>query len=426
MRKIFVLDTSVLAYHSSAFESFNNNDVVIPIVVLEELDKLKKFSNESGKNARISSRLLDELSNQGKIHEGIKISNDIIVKIDVASYQAIGHDPNYGDSKILACALHLRDIHNDRVVILVSKDINLRIRARAFGLQAEDYEKDRIKSNDLYSGVEIIQNGEAAEDLQLNGSIDPLKYEIELLPNQFVLFRDEEDNNLTSGRMVDGEIRHVSSKKPWKLSLINKEQLYAADLLLDTSVPLVSLVGTSGGGKTLVSIACALEMMIEKKSYERLIIYRPIQPVGSDIGYLPGDLNEKLDPWMTPIKDSLDFLLPGKGKNWYDKLGPYADQVQMEAITYIRGRSIPNAIMLIDEAQNLSKEEIKTILTRAGNNTKIILTGDIQQIDNSYLDATNNGLTYVVEKFKTSKLAGHITLTKGERSPLATLASEIL
>jgi len=833
-KKIFVLDTSVLAYHPQAFKDFRDNIVILPIIILEELDKIKKLPNEAGKNARVAIRLLDDISGQGDLHTGIDIENGITLKIDISGYSAVGIDPTYGDSKILGCAIAIRDQNPNQKVILVSKDINLRTRARAFGLTAQDYEKDKIQSDDMYTGCVVIKNETAGRELLNKQFIDMKEHGLELFPHQFVLFQDDKGKNICSGRLIlDDVIQRVDSIEPWGLSLRNKEQLYAADLLMDPNIPLVSLIGMAGSGKaqpldaiiltptgfkkmgdfkvgdlvstpngksaaiigifpqgekdiykitfsdgtsteccedhlwltktsverdnkkegkvrttkeisqtlmyrgkknhsipitkpiefekknlpvkpytfgvllgdgsfrynlnltsndeeitqnvnnelneinlkikfnsikkynypiigannkvknakkisstdingneviynsvedavinfecsksmlyksliknksyinnnwkyldknstnvlvnylksvnlwmqksdgkfipneykyssisdriellqglldtdgtisssgsiefyttskqlaedarwlveslggtaslgikksyytkddgvkkyckdcyrlrivlpneikpfklkrklnrvknrtksypiryitnieligkkqaqcimiddkdhlymtnnciithnTIVSVACALDLLINKKQYDNFIIYRPIQVVGNDIGYLPGSIDDKLMPYMTPIIDAFDFLLASKGKkngNWLDKLGPFADQVQMEAIAYIRGRSIPNSIILIDESQNLSKDEMKTILTRAGNGSKIILTGDIQQIDNNYLDATNNGLSYVVEKFKNSNLAGHITFTKGERSPLATEAALIL
>lgn len=432
MRKIFVMDTSVLAYDPNSFSSFSGNDVLIPITVLDELDKIKKFANESGKNARIAIRNLDAISNLGEIHNGINIDNDIVLKIDTSAYGAIGLDPAYGDSRILACAAKAKEKSPDSKVILVSKDINLRTRAKAFGLIAEDYEKDKIASNDLYEGFQTISNQDAGLALFSAGVISINDYpELNVLyPNECVLFLNDDGKGIAPGRRIKDQIKLIQDKTPWGLELRNKEQLFAADLLLDPKVPLVTLIGRAGTGKTLVTLASGLELTIEKRLTNSMIIYRPIQPMGNDIGYLPGTLEEKLEPWMSAVTDGFEFLLDSSKsrEGWKHKMHQYVEdgRIQMQALTYVRGRSIPNSFILVDEAQNLSKEEVKTILTRAGLNTKIVLTGDVEQIDNSYLDATNNGLTYVVEKFKDSDLAGHITFTKGERSPLASKAAEIL
>lgn len=432
MRKIFVLDTSVLAYDPNSFTSFAGNDVVIPITVLDELDKVKKFANEGGKNARIAIRNLDTISNLGEIHIGIHIDNDITLKIDASAYGSLGMDPMYGDSKILGCAAKIKEESPDSKVILVSKDINLRTRAKAFGLIAQDYEKDKIPSSDFFEGFQTIKDQDAGLALFSAGAIMATDYPelADLYPNECVLLVGDDGRGIAPGRRVGNQIKLVRDKTPWGLELRNKEQLFAADLLLDPSIPLVSLIGKAGTGKTLVSLACGLELTLEKKLSNKMVIYRPIQPMGKDVGYLPGTLEEKLEPWMSAVTDGFEFLLDTSRsrEGWKHKMHQFVEdgRIQMEALTYIRGRSIPNTFILVDEAQNLSKEEVKTILTRAGMNTKIVLTGDVEQIDNSYLDATNNGLTYVVEKFKHSDLAGHITFTKGERSPLATVASEIL
>jgi PhoH-like ATPase len=430
MRKIFVLDTSVFAYDANALSSFTNSDVIAPITILDELDKLKKFPNAAGKNARVAIRVFDTISNTGDIHIGIKIDNDIIVKIDTSAYGSLGTDPTYGDNKILACAVKTKEEFSDRDVILVSKDINLRTRARAFGLIAEDYEKDKIESTDLYEGFKTIKNQEVGLELFSSGIISLEDYKLEnIYPNECILFTDDNGKGICPGRKIGDEIKLIKDYAPWGLKLRNKEQLFATELIMDSSIDLVSIIGRSGGGKTLVTLACALDLVLNKKLYDNLIIYRPIQTMGAEIGFLPGSLEEKISPYYAPISDAFNYLFSDKQKDgWKNKLHQYIDNgtIQMEALSFIRGRSIPNSLIILDEGQNISKEEIKAILTRAGIGSKVILTGDIEQIDNHYLDATNNGLSYVVEKFKDKDLAGHITFTKGERSQLATLASEIL
>jgi PhoH-like ATPase len=436
MKKNYIIDTSVLIHDPTSFKSFSGNDVIIPVNVLDELDKLKNLPNEAGKNARVCIRALDAICAQGIIHKGIKIENNITLKIDTTNNSADKFGPSsYVDNKILACAFAIKEknkkLKNPQPTILVSKDINLRIRARAFDIKAEDYEKDRTAHTDLYVGFKDIVSEELGYLLQEHEEIDFKLYdEFEgLNQNECVHLIDNDGRGLAIGRRINDKIKLIPDRSPWGLNLRNKEQAFAADLLSDPKVPLVTLVGRAGTGKSLVAVAAALDVVLSKKTYNKLIIYRPIQPMGNDIGYLPGSMEEKLDPWMQPIKDSLEFLT-GKGKKgttWKDNLSPqYAEKIEMHAITYVRGRSIPNAFILIDEAQNLSKEEVKTLLTRASNGTKIVLTGDIEQIDNSFLDATNNGLSYAIEKFKESELSGHITFSKGERSALASKASEIL
>lgn len=433
MKKTYILDTSVLIHDPNSFRNFKGSEVIIPINVLDELDKLKTFPNDAGKNARVCIRYLDELSEKGAIHKGIKADN-VSLKIDTAITSDKFGTSGYVDNKILACA-EANKLRNSKKktpteTILVSRDINLRIRARAADILAENYEKDGVKVNDLYPGFRTIVSNELGTEL-LKKDLEVACYDEvqDMLPNECVHFVEEDGSGICIGRRVGSKIVHIKNNKPWGLDMRNKEQAFAADLLCDPKLPLVSLIGRAGTGKTLVALASALHMVLERKAYSKLIIYRPIQAVGNDIGFLPGTMEEKLGPWMQAIADSFEFLFSAKsGHKWQQLLDRYLTDgtIQMEAITYIRGRSIPNAYILIDETQNLKKDDVKTILTRAGTGTKIVLTGDIEQIDHSGLDATNNGLTYVVEKFKNEELAGHITFEKGERSPLASKASEIL
>lgn len=435
MRKIFVLDTSVLIFDPCVYKQFSNSDVIIPIAVLNELDKLKKQPGEVGKNARVAIRALDELSNKGDISTGILIDNDIMVKVDATYYDILNNpefagfgDPNYGDTQILACAVSVLKFNHGDYVSLVSNDINLRIKAKSRSLEAQSCEDNKPAINELYSGIQIINNEEVGVDLQ-HGIIDPTAYGYDLHPNECVLFTDNSNNNIALGRKIeDDQLKLIKKFYPWGIASKNKEQSFAIDLIMDSNVDLVTMTGISGTGKSIIALACALELVLNKKEYEQLIIYRPIEPMGNAVGFLPGLLSEKLEPWFQAIMDSFEVLFSTKNGKWRRNLLTYQEsgQIQMDALTYIRGRSIPNSIILVDETQNLSHEEVKTILTRAGENTKIILTGDISQIDSNRLDATNNGLTYVIEKFKNSPLAGHITFTQGERSRLATAAAEIL
>jgi PhoH-like ATPase len=436
MRKQFVLDTSVLIYDPCAYKQFPDSDVVIPIVVLNELDNLKKGLAESGKNARVAIRLLDDICDQGDISTGILLDNDILLKIDATyrncalpPYDGLG-DATYGDTHILACLCETWHNHPERDVTLVSNDINLRVKAKSRGIDAEAHEGKRYSLSDLYAGNQIVVHEDAGMDLQQNGFIDPRVYGLNLAPHECVLFQADNGDGITMGRQVaPDKVKVVRKQYPWDLASRNKEQSYAIDLIMDKNIDLVTLIGQAGTGKSLIVLACALELVLSRKEYDKFIIYRPIQPVGNDIGYLPGTMEEKLAPWFGAIMDNFELLFSNKNNgDWKRELEMYQKKgkIEMEAITYIRGRSIPNTIILVDECQNLSKEEVKTILTRAGENTKIILTGDLDQIDNSGLDAVNNGLTNVIEKFRTSELAGHITFTQGERSKLASKAAEIL
>ncbi len=430
MTKKYILDTSVLVYDPNSFNTFTDCEVVLPIAVIDELDKLKKLPNDAGKNARVAIKMLDALSALGDISVGILTDSDVLVRIDATNYPNEFGDALYGDTRILACAHNVSAQYPDDEVVLVSRDFNLRVRFRALGLMSESYDKDRIAFSDLYSGVKSVTDEDASDKLMNDGWIDPKAFGLDLFANECVAFLDDDGEELCYAKKSGNKLKLVKPLYPWGLSPRNKEQTFAANLIADTNIPLVTLIGRAGTGKSLVTLAAALELVLHQKKYEKFIIYRPIQPVGNDIGYLPGTMEEKLNPWFQAIMDNFEYLFTssagtGKWRTNFETMKKN-DRIQMEALTYIRGRSIPNAIILIDECQNLSKEEVKTILTRAGENTKIILTGDIEQIDNSTLDATNNGLTYAIEKFKDSELAGHVTFTQGERSKLASKASEIL
>ena len=436
MRKIYILDTSVLIDDPSAYTHFMNSDVIIPIIVINELDKKKVSPGEVGRNARVCCRLMDKASDLGDISTGVLLDNDILLKVDAtyfdlteATYKGFGA-PDYADTQILACVYNTYKQHPEDDITLVSNDVNLRIKAKSRGINAIEHEANKCSSSDLYSGIQVIKDECIGLEIQKKGYIDPTTYGLELNPNECVFFEDINGGGLALARKVaTNKLKLIKKVYPWNLTSRNKEQSFAIDLIMDKNIDLVTLIGKAGTGKTLVTLASALELIINQKEYNKLVIYRPIQPVGSDIGYLPGTLEEKLAPWFQPILDNLETLFQSKnGGDWKRELEMYQKKgkIEMEAITYVRGRSIPNSIIMIDEAQNLDKEAIKTILTRAGENTKIILTGDLDQIDNDKLDAINNGLTYVIEKFKSSDLAGHITFTQGERSRLATLASEIL
>ena len=432
MQKTYILDTSVLIDDPGAFKHFNNSTIIIPIAVINELDKKKLSPGESGRNARVAIRFIDQISSEGDISLGVFVDGSII-KVDTTyrknEISWLG-DPESGDTHILACAISAAEKTSKNEVTLVSNDLNLRIRAKARAINAIGHEGSKYSLSDLYGGSKVIVNEDAGLDLQKKGSIDPTFYGLNLLPNECVLFESENGDGLALGRQIaPNKIKLVKKCYPWGLKSRNKEQSFAIDLMMDKNVDLITLIGKAGTGKSLVVLATALELVLEKKEYEKFVIYRPIQPVGNDIGFLPGTMEEKLGPWFQAIMDNFENLFQSKnGGDWRRELDMYRKKgrIEMDAVTYIRGRSIPNAIILLDECQNLTKEEVKTVLTRAGEGTKIILTGDIEQIDNSMLDATSNGLTYVIEKFKNSELAGHITFTQGERSKLATLASEIL
>ena len=433
MPKTYILDTSVLIYDPQAYNHFPGSEVIIPIIVLNELDRLKKFPNDAGKNARVAIRNLDGISDKGDISIGILLDNNVMLKIDttyidtsIEPYLGLG-DPTYGDTQILACAI-MYNKHND--VTLVSNDINLKIKAKARGMDAVSHNEKGASVNDLYSGVQIICDEEAGAELQQVGGLDPRELDLELELNECVVFTNNEGVEVASGRRVtDNYIKLTRQLFPWNLSSRNIQQSLAIDMIMDPNIDLVSLVGFAGTGKSLITLAACLELVLNKRQYDKLIIYRPIQPVGSDIGYLPGSESEKLAPWFGATMDHFQTLFGSKiGNDWKRDFEMYVKKgkIELSALTYIRGKSINNAIIFLDECQNISKEEIKTILSRAGEKSKIIIAGDILQIDCKDLNAIDNGLTYTIEKFKGQGIYAHITLTKGERSRLATLAAEIL
>lgn len=431
----YILDTSVLVYDPLCFKTFTDGNVIIPITVLDELDKLKKQPGEAGKNARVCIRLLEELSASGDIGTGIEIENNITLIVDGKNYDTTAYgDSLYGDNRIIACAhSYSKQPPNTLVTTtLVSNDINLRVRARVLGIGADSCDTKQVSFSDLYAGIATVEDEALGAELLQRGWLDPEELPVELYANECVIFTDANKEQVAFGRKTArNKVKLVKKSYPWGLAARNGEQSFAIDLIMDPNVSLVTLIGKAGTGKSLVTLASALEMTINssKREYDKFIIYRPIQAVGNDIGFLPGTMEEKLAPWFEAVMDNFEILLnSSSGNSWLKDFEMFKKkgQIEMQALTYIRGRSIPNAIILVDECQNLSKEDVKTILTRAGEDTKIILTGDIEQIDNSDLDATNNGLTYVIDKFKDSDLAGHITFTKGERSRLATVASEIL
>ena len=437
-KKTYVIDTSVFLSDANALYRFKNNDIVIPIKVLEEIDKHKKRQDSVGFNARLIIKHLDELRTKGSLHKGLRLGKGMgILRVAKASSDLPKDlDFNVPDHQILSVAVHESLQNEKRKVIVVSRDINMRVIADSLGLVSEDYETNSIveDKDKVYEGFaevlvddEFIERFYDHEEMVLEESMVKEK----LYPNQFLLLISSSNPKKSAiCRFSD----HKSALKPinvkeysksWGVVPRNKEQTFAYDLLFDDDVPLVSLIGRAGSGKTLMAIAAGLEQTVGfgERKYKKIVVSRPVQPMGKDIGFLPGTMEEKMLPWLMPIHDNLEFILGNKNqiKSYFEK-----GQIEVEAITYIRGRSISNAFIIIDEAQNLTAHEVKTIITRVGENTKIILTGDIEQIDNIYTNETSNGLTYAIEKFKHAELAGHITFKKGERSKIATLASKVL
>ncbi|HPP87678.1 MAG TPA: PhoH family protein [bacterium] len=436
MKKIFIIDTNVLLHDANCIFKFQDNIVVIPIVVLEELDTFKKRMDEVGRNCRIVSRILDDLrKNENKLSEGANLANGGILKVMLSDMNALNDLPQElrnptADNRILALALSLQKAGNK--VILISKDLNMRIKADALEIEAEDYEVDKVNIEELYSGVAQIEISTDQYEILANNR--KLKYEIDnLFSNQCLIINSENLQQLYG--IYDKKEKLIrllkyDSSKVWGIRPKNVEQLFAFDLLLNDEIKLVTLVGFAGTGKTLLALATGLAKVLDENKYSKLLVSRPIIPLGKDLGYLPGDVYEKLMPRMQPISDNLEFLFKesnsslsasGELENLIEN-----NVIELEAVTYIRGRSIPNQFIIVDEAQNLTPHEIKTIITRVGANTKIVFTGDPYQIDHPYLDSDSNGLTYLVERFKNQPLAAHITFRKGERSELAQIAAELL
>jgi PhoH-like ATPase len=433
--KNYVLDTNVLLHDARSLFAFADNNVVIPIYVIEEIDTFKKDQSELGRNARQIARLLDTYRSEGGLSKAQKMETGGTVRVALSKNppKNPSYDSRSMDQRILELALEVRDADPQTPTILVSKDVNMRVRGDALGLSTVDYEPERISIEELYPGSrELLVPAATVADFYTQGSV--VVDAPGLYANEFLTLKDDQGKSaLTRWHKEAGKalpIKKLERSGVWGIRPRNKEQHFALDLLLDDNVKLVTLVGKAGTGKTLMAIAAGLQKVTEEQVFSKLLVSRPIFPLGRDIGYLPGDIEEKLNPWMQPIYDNLELLL---GLNKTDKKDgrSYAELVDMgfveiEPLTYIRGRSLPNVYMIVDEAQNLTPHEVKTIITRAGEGTKIILTGDPYQIDHPYLDSSNNGLTTVAERFKEEAIAGHIIMTKGERSPLAELATQIL
>lgn len=436
-KKTYVLDTSVYLTDFTSIKAFKNNDIVIPLKVLEEIDKHKNRQDAVGLNARNTIRTLDALRGKGNLHKGVRLEKGkglVFVKPynqDLLPKELLVTTP---DNQIIATALTEKALNPNRKVIVVSRDIHMRVMCDALGIESEEYKVDQIVDNKdfVFCGYrEILIDDQKIDSFYDGGDILLDPSDPELSPNEFLMLISNANEKKTAlARFINYEtplqsLKEYKKRGVWGIKPKNKEQLFALNLLLDVDVPVVSLIGRAGSGKTLLAIAAGLEQVLESgKVYSRLIVSRPVQPLGKDIGFLPGSMIEKMLPWIAPIQDNLECLM---GSDRY-LLDEYMQQgiIEIEALTYIRGRSISNAYIIIDEAQNLNPHELKTILTRVGENTKIVLTGDIEQIDSIYLDETTNGLTHAVEKFKKYSLAGHTTLLKGERSKVASLAAKIL
>ncbi|MDR0499405.1 MAG: PhoH family protein [Holophagales bacterium] len=437
-KKVFVLDTNVLLHDPQSIFRFQEHDLIIPIIVIEEIDTFKKDQTEIGRNARTVSRNLDALRSKGSLSKGVQLDGGGTLTVDVSNHPFKDSFPNINkspaDNIILACAKAQLDKRHENVV-LVSKDTNLRIKADALGLVAEDYNSNRVEVDELYSGTaELFVNYEDFDQFFEMGM--PLLDDEEFFYNQCITLIDKADNSHTALGRFNGTDRRihplrVNDAAPWGITPKNREQQFALELLLDESLRVVTLLGRAGTGKTLLAIAAGLQQIVDDEKYNKLLVSRPVMPMGKDLGFLPGDVENKLRPYMQPIYDNLDFIVAANTemrRRSSMTVGQLEEggYLNVEPLTYIRGRSIPNQYIIVDEAQNLTPHEVKTILTRAGNGTKIVLTGDPYQIDNPYVDGSTNGLSFLAEHFKNQELFGHVILTKGERSKLAELASVLL
>ncbi len=455
LRKTFVLDTNILLHTPQSIFVFEDNDVVIPLAVIEEIDNQKRRQDEIGRNAREVSRILDQLRSQGHLAEGIPLPDGGSVRVEVnhSHWEDLPRhldvlDPAKPDNRILAVALNLAGDEANGPVILVSKDLNLRVKADVLGVRAEDLNNDKVDFSALYSGQYEIAVSQKQLDAFYRDKILPLPEGTELCQNQFVVMKSAENSSVSGlARRLDSHLLPLtvqSLSDCFGLRPRNKEQLFALELLLDESVRVVTMAGGAGTGKTLLALAAAMELVLENNTYSKLLVTRPVIPLdGQDIGYLPGDKDEKIRPWMQPIFDNLEYLfrsshppfLPlGKGQKKgnesqmfnVEEYLSYTGRIDLEALSYIRGRSIARQFIIVDEAQNCTAHTIKSLLTRVGEGSKIVFTGDIQQIDHPYLDSASNGLTILIEKLKRERLTGHVTLLKGERSQVAEMGATLL
>ena len=433
-RRKVVLDTNVILFDALAITKFKGADIHIPISVIEEIDRFKRDPGENGRNARQFSRFVDLLRAKGSLAEGVQLdSGETIVSINTDfSIEGMAKelDQEKADNRILATAMALQKMYPQLEVELVTKDINLRIKADVMGVPAKDYEPEGGSDEDLYEGYLELEI--KPEQMDAFYKEKKIALDAKLYANQYVIMKNAANPNQSAiGRFSLSEQAIVplfnGADSIWGIHARNAEQSFALDCLLNDEILFVSLVGKAGTGKTLLAIAAGLHKTLDAGQFQRLLVSRPIFPMGKDIGYLPGDIEQKLNPWMQPIFDNVEFLM-GADKKAAGRAQELINQgmLNIEPLTYIRGRSIPKQYLIVDEAQNLTPHEVKTIITRAGTGTKVVLTGDVYQIDNPYVDSANSGLTYAVEKFKGHGIAAHVTLTKGERSPLAELAANIL
>jgi PhoH-like ATPase len=438
-KKIFVLDTSVILYNHKAIHSFDDNDVVIPITVLEELDNFKKGNENKNFEAREFIRIMDSLSSNQTLRDWIPLNGKSKGMFKVAMYekgQNVDANEVFGDEKpdhrILNTAIFMAEQNPDKKVILVTKDINLRLKAKSLSVTAEDFETGKIKNVDsLYSGSTILENIDAKviDTLYSEGCCIPEDIgQKDPIPNHYFILKSDKNSALAYYNPKNDLIERVEKRAAMRIMPRNAEQVFTLHALLNPNIKLLTIQGVAGTGKTLLALAGALE---QKRNFKQIYLARPIVPLSNkDIGYLPGDIKSKLNPYMEPLWDNLKFIQNQYNENEKEYLqiseAIEKEKLQITPLAYIRGRSISKVCFIVDEAQNLTPHEVKTIITRAGEGTKIIFTGDIYQIDTPYLDSQSNGLSYLIDKIKHHKIYSHVRLEKGERSELANLANELL
>jgi len=449
LKTAYVLDTNVLLFDPTAVNKFGNNEVVIPIVVIEEMDRVKREMSENGRHARQFSRYIDKLRAKGALSEGVKLENGGTITVEMGSGIPLPGDleMDKADNRIIGVAMALKKDQPRRPVVMVTKDANLRIKSDALGIKAADFDPTPgDSSEDVYTGgTQVMVSSHQVDEFfsQKRLPVDKAFYknsglkDTEFHPNEYVLLKDNANPTHTGLARYSQELESLVPiiKAPegvWGIFPKNAEQSFAIDALLNDDVKLVSMIGRAGTGKTLLAIAAGLAKTVDDGIYHRLLISRPVFPLGRDIGYLPGDMEEKMNPWMQPFYDNIDFLFGATGSKGRRGAGKGTQELinqgllQVEPLTYIRGRTLPQQFLIVDEAQNLTPHEIKTIVTRVGDDSKIVLTGDHLQIDNPYVDSANNGLVYVAERFKREQISAHVLLVKGERSKLADLATKLL
>lgn len=438
MKKNYVIDTNVLVHDPQALFKFEDNDLIVPIYVLEEIDRFKRDTTERGRNAREVARLLDGLrETHGSLAAGIPLKDGGTLRVYVPRKRptlSIALEPSSGDNSIIQTAIEIRDQAAGVPTVFVTMDVNLRVRSDALGLTTQAYENQSVEPEELKSGVTELVVSESELDVfhhqgELSLTSDSL------YPNVCVMLRQDTNPQRTAlGRFhsTTGSVRRLLAPRDGVMGIRprNKEQSFALDLLLDNNVRCVSLVGMAGTGKTLLALAAGLSLSVVDGTYSRLLVSRPVIPLGRDLGYLPGDVQEKMGPWMKPIFDNLEFLLIGGGtrRRGVPDIESLVSsgQIEIEPLTYIRGRSLPGQYVIVDEAQNLTPHEVKTVITRCAEGTKIVLTGDPYQIDNPYVDSATNGLSVVADRLRGEPLTGHVVLRRGERSELANLAAKKL